>query len=1041
MQRKWLDGNILNERKFPKSSLNYKSPLSCMREGNCTMQETKPLFQGDECSAVVVHEGFTDYSITPVACNVSHPVSLFCEFVHNSKDHLQNSLSDVKVNRIGSSGYHRLINDISCPHGSFHVDDMCIYIETFQDCDSMNCNNTQKTQCSGSFADKVFHNTSVLSNLSIDESSVLGKFWSVFQPKLVIPERINTIKQTVIIRINATSLCERIYNASNCHLKATMLRSTQPFNDTDDFFWSLIGQPELNPNTELTIPDFILCESQSFNARFASKCSQEYMTCLDGTCIHDALVCDGIEHCLHGEDEDNCHHACDDPNINCLTECHYENLCRCSDDFFQCFSGGCIPLQKLCDMTVHCADSSDEPNTCDYIQREESMENYSIPCTPIDDYLPPYTIRSDKRDCSGILVHPFQPVGYHINKNNTEYKVTYEQLSVEHESKGFCTDWSYVITKFVMVDRNPYPVRRTMHQHFPLEQICTYHGADGGICENGFHLLNCDAFYCINKFKCPKSYCILRYYVCNGVCDCLHCEDESFCKKMVCPDMLLLEHLGSGLQCIDLDVKKYKEALNRRQIISTNRKTISDNLAVYVNIQDGSYLLSKFIMSPGIISYLIIHNHTFSEMHPTSFQGMTDLQTLDISHNSIRVIHTFSKMSLLKLLNISQNYLTIIPEKFLHQFKFLNYIYLQNNRIRFIHSNTFSYSLNLKVIMIQLNNLNPLSVTLTGMLPSLHHLFSDLPTFCCIFEVQGQCSPPFHSFMSCSNMISSKLLVATIWFIGIITFFLNTASIVTLIHTLRSKCIEKATSIIMGLALNLNFCELLTSGCLLSYPFFNMYYDGNFGIIAGKWRKSIQCFVLELVFFISSQVALISAAHSAIHTAVYIPSIRRKSRKRMTFFIIAFAWILIFSISFLVKYFQPIDTEELTNYFCLPFITSSPTISMDSLFYILFLSLDFCLAILCVVCYSYLMVFTYRQGKAKIRRNTKNRALQKVAFRMAALMITTLITWIPVLIIQILAMTSISIHPNSFFWVVITSLPANLLIDPLLIIRSVIKTK
>ena len=40
-------------------------------------------------------------------------------------------------------------------------------------------------------------------------------------------------------------------------------------------------------------------------------------------------------------------------------------------EYFQCLSGGCIPLPKLCDKVVHCIDASDEPPTCVYLRPEE----------------------------------------------------------------------------------------------------------------------------------------------------------------------------------------------------------------------------------------------------------------------------------------------------------------------------------------------------------------------------------------------------------------------------------------------------------------------------------------------------------------------------------------------------------------------------------------------------------------------------------------------------------------------------------------------
>ena len=78
----------------------------------------------------------------------------------------------------------------------------------------------------------------------------------------------------------------------------------------------------------------------------------------------------GLQYCLDGEDEADCQHICSDHEHSCMSRCHHRDLCTCSEEYFQCLSGGCVPLQTLCDKTVHCIDASDEPATCVYLRPE-----------------------------------------------------------------------------------------------------------------------------------------------------------------------------------------------------------------------------------------------------------------------------------------------------------------------------------------------------------------------------------------------------------------------------------------------------------------------------------------------------------------------------------------------------------------------------------------------------------------------------------------------------------------------------------------------
>ena len=56
-------------------------------------------------------------------------------------------------------------------------------------------------------------------------------------------------------------------------------------------------------------------------------------------------------------------------------------------------------------------------------------------------------------------------------------------------------------------------------------------------------------------------------HICNKVCDCPHCEDESICSKLLCPGMVLVEQIGSGLTCSP-KVFALKHSMNMRQVIS-----------------------------------------------------------------------------------------------------------------------------------------------------------------------------------------------------------------------------------------------------------------------------------------------------------------------------------------------------------------------------------------------------------------------------------------------------------------------------------------
>ena len=127
---------------------------------------------------------------------------------------------------------------------------------------------------------------------------------------------------------------------------------------------------------------------------------------------------------------------------------------------------------------------------------------------------------------------------------------------------------------------------KTPLNFFSLDCLCVYnHDCDDDYhyhCSNGFHLLKCEHVYCVGRFKCPSSYCISIDHICNKVCDCPNCEDESICSKLLCPGMVLIDQIGSGLRCSQ-NVADSKYSMNLRQVIHREGINIIDDFPVFIH--------------------------------------------------------------------------------------------------------------------------------------------------------------------------------------------------------------------------------------------------------------------------------------------------------------------------------------------------------------------------------------------------------------------------------------------------------------------------
>ena len=271
--------------------------------------------------------------------------------------------------------------------------------------------------------------------------------------------------------------------------------------------------------------------------------------------------------------------------------------------------------------------------------------------------------------------------------------------------------------------------------------------------------------YCVGRFKCQSSYCISFDHICNKVCDCQHCGDESICNKLLCPGMVLLEQIGSGLRC-SMKLAALKHSMNYRQVIHRNDVNITDDFPVFIHLEDVMNL-TDFIHKPEVVVYCEILYSKLSITDVNVFHRIS-VRILVLPHNRMQKVYDsmFASMSQLVLLDISHNFIRYLPQITLCSLHSLQYVALHHNLIAELPGRIFIYNPNVQVLLLESNKLKPESAVIDVVFPFLYHLSSDILRLCCAFKTVKSCSPPFPLFISCSDLITSKALIALGWLVG-----------------------------------------------------------------------------------------------------------------------------------------------------------------------------------------------------------------------------------------------------------------------------------
>ena len=517
-------------------------------------------------------------------------------------------------------------------------------------------------------------------------------------------------------------------------------------------------------------------------------------------------------------------------SINCVLDCNIPD-CMCTDMYFLCEGGGCVPLSKLCNGNLDCSDGTDEYMPC----RQEIIST-----------------------------------GYVINNRNT------------------LSDKFKLITKFLCT-------KLYNSEYFLPSDICIYDPLQHVGCAGGQHLLKCEIFECSRMFKCPGSYCIPVRYICDNKWDCFdgsdenhcsdlhiclylfHCEgeisclhlsevcdgrvhcrlshdDEEICVRLACPEICTCR--GNALMCQN-----------------TNMTTVP-----FVSIQTKAIVFSGnmiHVWTGGLHMYntlvcLVVPKNNIKILLRNSLENYKQVVEINLGFNSISYIYanTFRSLTELRKLNIEDNPLQITHECVFYGMSNALQIVMKKGDIEHIHKYTFISLTNLEHLDISANNINDLDMHIfiaQKMLKllnissnhilklrpilftyslSLENLYTDDFRICCIFIDMKNCCPKPTSHFSCERILLKMSHSVCVFLLCILCVCFSLASLVQALYCNTSA--TKAVVIIF---------ECIDGFLLAFYLVIIMIADKEFNIdyiaFDEAWRTGYVCAISKMLVFFS----------------------------------------------------------------------------------------------------------------------------------------------------------------------------------------------
>ena len=407
------------------------------------------------------------------------------------------------------------------------------------------------------------------------------------------------------------------------------------------------------------------------------QCKGGMFRCKDGSCVLNDNLC--VWHVTCSPSSCACHN--DGQEIRdihyCLNICT-PGICICPDHYFHCTSGGCIKMALVCDSENNCKDASDEFCGLENIDKANKKLGDAVTEILVD----------DRGLCLGFLCLSGECISLrYVNDllaDCSSGQGEDEPLLTQLRAGKIFTECS---------EPNTIPCIPGLPICFPLDKLCLYDFDVYGNtiwCRDASHLGDCIAMNCSNSYKCPESFCIPVYRVCNGHPDCIHGEDEKRCDEYICEGLLRCSSTNFCVHPIHIcDGISHCPNSDDEQLC---------NMAVCPQGCDClSYSAICVLKSPGL----------FPAIHSQTVKHILVIK----SHIVFPDFHRICNQKALVILNISRNHIKAICGAFQRECKFykkLAILDLSHNDIRSLRTLCFQFLISLKILSLAFNPLQTL---------------------------------------------------------------------------------------------------------------------------------------------------------------------------------------------------------------------------------------------------------------------------------------------------------------------------------------------
>ena len=464
-----------------------------------------------------------------------------------------------------------------------------------------------------------------------------------------------------------------------------------------------------------------------------------------------------------------------------------------------------------------------------------------------------------------------------------------------------------------------------------------------------------------------------------------------------------------------------------------------------------------------LLAFLYLRYNSLEVLQPDAFRGLSGLRELHLHNNSLTTLQSsvFEGATSLTLLTIDANRLTTIqPDLWLHT-PSLERLNLSHNHLHDLRGHLFGNLSSLVSLDLQFNELTKIEAASFEDLNITTILYVDDTSACC-YVADAQCVAriPAHHFLTCDWLLPNVALKFIMWLLGFSALICN---IIVIVRQCGKKRRSKIQSVQRLVIINLAASDFLMGIYLLIITSADAHYQSFFPLFSEQWRGSAACKIASILSVTSSEaslffVTLISVERSLV---VLFPFQQYRIGQRSFAVIVLFMWtvaILFGIIPTLVeddRFYevsqvciglplvrQTLYTQDNVTYeqdwrdsnqgvFQINTISGSSSWMHFSIAVFLGLNLVCCLIIF--LCYTTIFVTVKKTATHVSRFKESHTEEVQMAIRMAVVVLTDFICWMPIIIMGIMVQANaITLSPTVYAWTATFLLPINSAVNPFL---------